>query len=51
MAETASNMLPLGSKAKDFTLIDTRSNRLVSLEIIDHPARRLLCCYLTVALT
>ena len=32
MAETASNMLPLGSKAKDFTLIDTRSNRLVSLE-------------------
>src|SRR5262245_5215833 len=32
MAETASNMLPLGSKASNFSLIDTRSNQLVSLE-------------------
>lgn len=31
MAETASNMIPLGSKAPDFTLIDTRTNHLVSL--------------------
>ncbi|MDR3442039.1 MAG: thioredoxin family protein [Legionella sp.] len=31
MAATASNMLPLGSKAPDFTLVDTRTNELVSL--------------------
>lgn len=32
MPETASNMLPLGSKAQDFTLIDTRTSRKVSLK-------------------
>jgi peroxiredoxin len=32
MAKTASNMLPLGSKATPFTLIDTRTNQLVSLD-------------------
>jgi len=32
MAETPSNMLPLGSKAPAFTLTDTRSNKLVSLQ-------------------
>ncbi|MBS0359603.1 MAG: thioredoxin family protein [Proteobacteria bacterium] len=32
MPETASNMLPLGSKAKNFILKDTRSEQLVSLE-------------------
>ena len=32
MAETASKMLPLGSKAPDFTLIDTLTNQLVSLK-------------------
>lgn len=31
MAETPSNMLPLGTKAPDFTLPDTVQNRLVSL--------------------
>lgn len=31
MAATPSNMLPLGSKAADFTLVDTRNNQLVSL--------------------
>ncbi|MBI2785562.1 MAG: thioredoxin family protein [Legionella longbeachae] len=31
MVATPSNMLPLGSKASDFTLIDTRSNQLLSL--------------------
>lgn len=31
MVATASNMLPLGSKASDFTLVDTRTNQLVSL--------------------
>lgn len=31
MVATASNMLPLGSKAPDFTLIDTRTNKMVSL--------------------
>ena len=31
MVATPSNMLPLGSKAADFTLIDTRTNQLVSL--------------------
>lgn len=32
MPQTASNMIPLGSRAPFFTLKDTRSNRLVSLE-------------------
>lgn len=32
MVATASKMLPLGSKASDFTLVDTRTNQLVSLE-------------------
>lgn len=32
MAAIESNMLPLGSKASDFTLIDTRTNQMVSLE-------------------
>lgn len=31
MAATPSNMLPLGSKAADFSLIDTRNDRFVSL--------------------
>lgn len=31
MAATHSTMLPLGSKAPDFTLVDTRTNNLVSL--------------------
>lgn len=31
MAETASNMLSLGTKAPEFTLIDTRNDQLVSL--------------------
>lgn len=31
MVATPSNMLPLGSKAPDFTLIDTRTGQLVSL--------------------
>lgn len=31
MVATPSNMLPLGSKATDFTLIDTRTNQLFSL--------------------
>ena len=31
MVATASNMLPLGSKAPDFTLVDTRNDELVSL--------------------
>jgi peroxiredoxin len=34
MPETASTMLPLGSKAHNFILTDTRSNQVVSLE--DH---------------
>src|SRR5437870_10892988 len=37
MPETASNMLPLGSKAQHFTLIDTRSNQRVSLEQCQSP--------------
>ena len=32
MVATASNMLPLGSKAPDFTLIDTRNDQWVSLD-------------------
>ena len=36
-AETASNMLPLGSKAQDVTLVDTRTNRRVSLEECQSP--------------
>ena len=32
MAETPSSMLPLGTKAPTFTLLDTRTNQLVSLE-------------------
>ena len=32
MAETPSNMIPLGSKAPLFTLIDTRNDQMVSLE-------------------
>ena len=36
MAETPSKMLPLGSKAKDFSLTDPRSNKLVSLR--DYPS-------------
>ncbi|MDN3643729.1 thioredoxin family protein [Lutimonas halocynthiae] len=32
MANTASNMLPLGSEATDFKLIDTISNEVLSLE-------------------
>ena len=32
MVATASNMLPLGSKAPDFTLIDTKTDQLISLE-------------------
>lgn len=32
MPETASNMLPLGTKAHPFMLIDTRTNQWVSLE-------------------
>lgn len=32
MAATPSNMLPLGSKAPDFSLIDTRTNEMVALE-------------------
>ncbi|MGL5742369.1 MAG: thioredoxin family protein [Legionella sp.] len=31
MVATPSTMLPLGSKASDFTLIDTRNNQMVSL--------------------
>jgi thiol-disulfide isomerase/thioredoxin len=31
MVATPSNMLPLGSKAPEFTLIDTRTNKMVSL--------------------
>jgi thiol-disulfide isomerase/thioredoxin len=31
MVATASNMIPLGTKAVDFTLIDTRTNQKVSL--------------------
>lgn len=31
MAETASNMIPLGTKAPNFNLIDTRTNEQVSL--------------------
>lgn len=31
MAATPSNMLPLGSKAPDFNLLDTRTNQMVSL--------------------
>lgn len=31
MAATLSNMLPLGSKAADFNLVDTRNNQMVSL--------------------
>ena len=31
MVATASNMLPLGSKATDFTLVDTRNKQMVSL--------------------
>ncbi|KTC91415.1 thioredoxin family protein [Fluoribacter dumoffii] len=37
MVATASTMLPLGSKAPDFTLVDTRNNQLVSLEHIKSP--------------
>jgi len=32
MAETPSTMIPLGTKAPDFKLLDTRSNRIVSLQ-------------------
>ena len=32
MVATTSNMLPLGSKAPDFTLTDTRTDKLVSLQ-------------------
>lgn len=32
MVKTASNMLPLGSKASPFSLVDTRTNQLVSLQ-------------------
>jgi thiol-disulfide isomerase/thioredoxin len=32
MVAASSNMLPLGSKASEFSLIDTRTNKLVSLE-------------------
>lgn len=32
MVATPSTMLPLGSKAPDFTLVDTRTNKLVSLK-------------------
>jgi len=34
MAETPSNMIALGTKAPSFTLVDTVSNRLISLEDI-----------------
>ncbi|MCW8399171.1 thioredoxin family protein [Legionella sp. PATHC038] len=37
MVATASNMLPLGSKAPDFTLVDTRNDHLVSLAQIKSP--------------
>lgn len=37
MVATASKMLPLGSKAPDFTLIDTRNNEWVSLNQIKSP--------------
>lgn len=37
MVATASNMLPLGSKATDFTLVDTRNNQLVSLAKVKSP--------------
>lgn len=32
MVATLSNMLPLGSKAADFNLVDTRNNQMISLE-------------------
>ena len=35
MAKTASNMLPLGTKAPQFNLYDTISNSNISLETID----------------
>lgn len=34
MADTPSNMIPLGTKAPDFTLINTVNNRMTSLEEI-----------------
>lgn len=34
MAETPSNMIPLGTKAPDFTLLDTKTNKQVSLQDI-----------------
>ena len=37
MVATASNMLPLGSKAPDFTLVDTRNDQLISLSQIKSP--------------
>lgn len=37
MAETASNMLPLGTKAPAFRLLDTRTDNLVSLEEAKSP--------------
>lgn len=37
MVATASNMLPLGSKAPDFTLVDTRNDQWVSLAQIKSP--------------
>lgn len=37
MAETASTMLPLGTTAPDFTLIDTRTNDVVSLQKYKSP--------------
>lgn len=37
MAETPSTMIPLGSKAPDFTLLDTITNRMMSLNELASP--------------
>lgn len=37
MAETPSNMIPLGTKAPDFTLLDVRTNKKMSLTDLKSP--------------
>lgn len=37
MAETPSNMIPLGTKAADFNLLDTRTNQFVALNQLKSP--------------
>lgn len=42
MAQTSSNMLPLGSRAPDFTLADTISGRILGLSALQSPQATVL---------